>query len=58
MFDFMFVERWQGRITVEIDGERITFATPGDWEMYKVLRSQPFPFTHEEAMQFCNAQKA
>ncbi len=45
--DHQFVEIWQGKVTVVIDGHTFQF-NKNAWESYKSLRSGPYPQSHEE----------
>ena len=48
--NYKFIEVWQGKVTVEIEGVRYQFSDKASWEAYKAFRTGIYPYTHDEAL--------
>lgn len=55
--DFIFVEKWQGKVTVIIEGVTYQFQNGAAWESYKTFRSGYLPSDHREALAWIDADE-
>ena len=55
--NYKFIEVWQGKVTVEIEGVRYQFSDKASWEVYESFRTGIYPYTHDEAMRMMDADQ-